>query len=508
MPEPSSAPDALPRVPTHIPGLDLILNGGLLEGGLYLVLGTPGTGKTILCNQIAFKHVASGERAVYVTLIAETHARMLAHLRPLAFFDPAPISDTLYYISGYPALEQEGLDGLLSMLRSTVRDHRATLLIIDGIVNIHPRADILGYKRFMQDLQVTMEANGCTTILISPSGNVFEPSPEHTIVDGIIALSHQRAGMRAVRELEIRKFRGSGFLEGSHSIEIGKDGVVVHPRTEARYAFPPAWAGEERQRMSFGIPSLDEMVQGGLLSGSTTMLLGAPGSGKTSLGLHFLADGARQGQPGLHFGFYETPPRLASKANQISLDFARHVEEGTIEVIWQPPLENNLDALAEKLLAAVHRRKVKRLFLDGVNAFKEVAYPDRLGRYFIALTNELRALDVTTVYTSEWPALLAPAAELPDGAMVDMAENMILLRYVELRSQLYRLLSIIKVRESDYDPSIREFRITSKGIEVASTFESAEAILTGTARPSPTPSTFPHSGRRSSGARGGKRGVP
>jgi circadian clock protein KaiC len=92
--------------------------------------------------------------------------------------------------------------------------------------------------------------------------------------------------------------------------------------------------------------------------------------------------------------------------------------------------------------------------------------------------------------------------------MVDMAENMILLRYVELRSQLYRLLSIIKVRESDYDPSIREFRITSKGIEVASTFESAEAILTGTARPSPTPSTFPHSGRRSSGARGGKRGVP
>lgn len=244
-------------------------------------------------------------------------------------------------------------------------------------------------------------------------------------------------------------------------------------------------ARTDRRRFGFGIEGLDEMLQGGILSGSTTMLLGAPGTGKTLLGMHSLAAGARQGQPGLLFGFYETPAELVHKADEIGLDFGAHVERGTIEVIWQSPLELNLDALAEQLLAAVRRRKVERLFIDGLTAFAQgTVYPDRIARYFTALSNELRAQGVTTAFAMETRGLFTREIELPIGGVSAVVHNILFVRYVELRSQLYRLLSILKMRESGYDSAIREFTVGPEGIAVSTTFESAEAILSGIARPS------------------------
>ena len=116
---------AIERMPSGIAGLDSILHGGFFKGGTYLILGPPGAGKTMLGNQICFNHVASGGRALYVTLLAETHSRMLAHIQSLTFFTPQPIGDTLYYISGYSALEQEGLDALLALIRQEARRSRA-----------------------------------------------------------------------------------------------------------------------------------------------------------------------------------------------------------------------------------------------------------------------------------------------------------------------------------------------------------------------------------------------
>nr|WP_301340411.1 ATPase domain-containing protein [Corallococcus exercitus] len=237
--------------------------------------------------------------------------------------------------------------------------------------------------------------------------------------------------------------------------------------------------------MPFGIPRLDDALRGGVLSGSTTLLLGAPGTGKTLLGLHFLLQGAREGQPGVYFGFFETPPRLIEKAEGTGMgDLKKYVDEGLIEIQWQPPLEHNLDSLAEKLLERIEERKVDRLrlFIDGVSGFRSAAvYPDRMGRFFSALTHQLRMMDVTTLYSDETP-LFSPGVDMPQPEAASTVENVILVRYVELRSQLYRLLSIMKMRESAYDSGIREFSISEKGIRVADTFESAESILTGHAR--------------------------
>ena len=478
-------PRPIVRVPTGLQGLDTIINGGLLLGGIYIIMGPPGVGKTILANQIGFHHVQTGGRVLYVTLLAETHSRMLMHLQSLEFYNPEPVGDTLYYISGYRELEEQGLRGLLDLLRRVIREQRATMIILDGLATAEDVAHSdLDFKRFLHELQAFVQVANCTALLLTqvkPSSDVYT---EHTMVDGLIELSDTLIGLRAMREVMVRKFRGSSYLRGRHFFEITDAGITIHPRTESVLRLPPPDGDEQREKLQFGVPRFDEMLHGGILSSSTTMLIGAPGSGKTLLGLHFLSNGAEHGEQGLYFGFYETPPRLMMKANSIGLNFDKYVKDGLIDIVWQPPLENVLDVLAERLLSAVRLCKARRLFIDGIDAFKEAShYPDRLGPFFTALINELRAMNVTTMITVELQNLVGPPIDMPYATVTEVVENIIFLRYVELRSQLYRLISILKMRESTYDPSIREFLITANGIEVASTFESAESILTGAARP-------------------------
>lgn len=473
------------RIPSGVQGFDVALRGGFLKGGIYLILGRPGAGKTILGNQLCFNHVAAGGRAVYVTLLVETHSHMMAHMSSFTFFNPEVIGDSVYYVSGYRVSEQDPLSEMLTFLQRLIQDRRATMLVLDGLDMVEELAvSDLAYREFLHKLHIYAATVGCTTFLLSHVYSANPSHPEHVAVDGIVELQDNHVGLRAVRELEIRKFRGSDYLRGRHNFEITPAGIIVHPRIEAIYTTPPEFAQEQRVRMTFGVQSLDEMLHGGLLSSSTTALFGVGGSGKTILGLHFLAAGASEGQQGLYFGFYEPPPRLISKADGIGLNFRKHVEQGTIEVLWQPPLEGVLDRLAERMLDAVQRKRVKRLFIDGINAFELAAdYPVRIGSFFSALGNELRALDVTTLLSIELTDLFGPSVKLPFHGISATIENIIFLRYVELRSQLYRLISILKMRESAYDSTIREFKISSGGIEVASTFESAEAILTGLARP-------------------------
>lgn len=473
------------RLVTNVPRLDFITKGGLIQGSSYAIIGPPGSGKTVLANQIAFQHVRNGGKAIYVTLLSESHGRMLENLSQMKFFDGSIIPEKLQYLSAYRELEKDGLKGLLELVRKNAQQHGATLLIIDGMDAARElsRTD-LTFKRFLQDLQTFCSILGCTTLLLAPH-HTGEIHPENTAVDGIFELSLWLHGPRAVRELIAVKFRGGPSLLGRHEVEISDQGMVIHPRTEVQFAHPAAQGREDRIRMPFGIPRLDDAMQGGLLSGSTTLLLGAPGTGKTLLGLRFLLEGARAGQPGFYFGFFETPPRLIEKALGTGMqDFKKYVDEGLIEIQWQPPLEHNMDALAERLLERIDERKVDRLrlFIDGVAGFRSAAvYPDRLGRFFSALTHQLRMMDVTTLYSDETP-LFSPGVDMPQPEAASTVENVILVRYVELRSQLYRLLSIMKMRESAYDSSIREFSISEKGITVAETFESAESILTGHAR--------------------------
>jgi circadian clock protein KaiC len=473
------------RVQSGIPRLDYILKGGFLKGGTYTLLGPPGSGKTIMGNQFCFKHVAhTAGRAVYLSLLVESHAKMLQHLTSMRFFKPEHIPERIYYVSGYNALREGGPEQLLKLIRDTLRERQATLFVIDGMESLRQFArGEQQIKEFVHELQAFTAMLGCTSLLMSFKDPAYSYT-ENAVVDGVMELSDTLVGPRAVRELTVHKFRGGDYLRGKHEVELTEEGMIVHPRTEIQFDKPPPSAAEERIRMAFGVPQLDKMLWGGIPSGSTAAILGAPGTGKTLLGLSFLVEGARQGQKGTYFGFYEPPPRLMDKARQVGIALEKYVRNGMIKVIWQPPLEHMLDSLAEQLLENIRERQEprRRLFIDGIEGFRAASvYPDRMPRFLSAFCNQLRTYDVTALVSEEL-GLFRPDIDMPNPELANVVETVIMLRYVELRSQLYRLLSIMKMRESRYDTSIREFKITDNGLDVSTSFESAEAILTGHAR--------------------------
>ena len=464
------------RISSGIPGLDTILMGGFMAGGIYIVQGQPGVGKTILTNQLCFHHATTGGGALFVTLLAENHARMVNNLRNMSFFDESRIPDQLTYLSAYRELRDSGLRALTDLLRREIQRRRYSLLVIDGLVAAHTSADNeLVFKEFVHDLQEIAFATDCTMFLTTNASR--ESAPERTMVDGLIELREQLYGWRSERDLHVQKFRGGNFLGGRHAYRITTDGLVVHPRIEAQFARPSRPDEGGMGKVSVGNDQLDAMLGGGLPVASTTLLMGPTGTGKTTLGMHFLSRASAR-EPGLMFGFYETPTRVRAKAAAICPPLAASLQSGAVEILWQPPTSDVLDAHGERLLQAVRRRNVRRLFVDGLTSFRKAAVdPSRLNLFLAALTNELRVLGVTTVYTLEVPSMLGPPVCVPLDDVSSVTENMIMLRFIELRSRLYRMLSVMKVRDSDFDASLHEFDIAAGGLKLRDSPESAEGIL-------------------------------
>ncbi|MCY1018710.1 ATPase domain-containing protein [Pyxidicoccus sp. MSG2] len=474
------------RVPSGVPGLDTLLRGGWLRGGTYIVTGVPGTGKTILGNQFCFATVAHGGKAIYITVLAESHARMVLHLQDMGFFRKEAVGRTLNYESGYAPLKAEGLAGLSRLIFRAVREHGATALVLDGLSAVEERAESrLAFREFLHGLCVHNALAGCTTLLLTGLSNDAADS-QFAMVDGVVRLAMEPQGVKSVRSVEVTKFRGAGQLAGKHSFDISDSGLTIYPRTEALYSEQAERVPELRQRLAFGIPRLDEMLHGGLVRYSSTLVFGSPGSGKTLMCLHFLAEGARRGEPGLYFGFVETGARILNKADMVSLDLRKYASSGLVRLESRVAVESLPDALVQELFDLVKKHGIKRLVLDGLEPFiQESTDPHRTPRFLTAMTNQLRALGVTTLATQQTNTLFGPVLHAPLERVEAIIDNILLLRFVELRSQLYRMLSVLKMRESDNDPALRLFSITNEGIDVAETFESAEAILTGQARPVP-----------------------
>jgi circadian clock protein KaiC len=464
------------RVPSGIAGLDTLLGGGFMLGGIYIVQGSPGAGKTIMTNQICFNHAALGGHAVVVTLLAENHARLLDNLRRLTFFDESIIPDRLIYLSAFTSMRDEGLGGLSKLLRREIQRRRTSLLVIDGFVSVQASSDSdQAFREFVHGLQEIALATDCTMLLTTNDSR--SASPEQTMVDGLIVLSDRNYGWQAASDLQVTKFRGSGYLRGRHSYKISDQGIAVYPRIEALYAHPSREDQVPEARVATGVRRLDEILGGGLPAASTTMLVGPSGIGKTTLGLHFMSLSTAE-QPGLMFGFYETPARLRVKGERFDPRLGALLDQGIVELLWQTPTGDLLDAYGEQLLAAVRRRQVKRLFIDGLTAFQNSAIDaTRIGNFFSALANELRVLGVTTIYTLEVPDILGQTIRMPINDASSLAENMIMIRFVEKRSHLHRLLSVLKVRDSDFDASVYEFSITEHGVSINATAASAERIL-------------------------------
>lgn len=486
----SEVPAPLERVPSGIAGLDVILGGGLFRGGIYIATGKPGSGKTIFANQVAFAHARAGGRVVYATLLAETHGRMLAQLRGLSFFDEAVVGSGIVYLNGLGPVMDGGLEGLLQLVRRMVRDQRATLLVIDGIITAeHFAKSPLDYKRFIAELQVWVATVSCTVLFLSSGASAGASPPEHTMVDGIFELVSERIQVRNLRHFTVTKFRGSGFVEGQHLYTITSDGLAIYPRLEATLPLdnePPS-----TETRTSGVPGLDAALGGGFAHGSTTLVLGSSGTGKTILGLQFLAEGARRGEVGLYFGFYEPPATAIGKAERLGLDFARHVEEGRLYLRWFRPAELFLDVLVAELLATIKQHGVVRVFIDGFVGFRSSAYADRLSAVFSALSDSLISEGVTTLISEETRELFVQEVEVPTANVSAVFHNIVFLRHVEQDAELVRLITVMKVRDRAPDRRLWQYEIEAGGLRLLAPFQpqANTRLMAGRGGQRPRPAT-------------------
>jgi circadian clock protein KaiC len=472
------------RCPTGIPGLDRILEGGLLASGVYIVQGPPGAGKTILANQVCFYHAAAGRHAVYVTLLAESHSRMFAHLRRMAFFEESAIPSRVYYIGGYSVLESQGLDALVTLIRGAIEKQKASVLVVDGLASAQETAPSnREYKRFLHEVQTIADMTGCTVLLLTNAERSSGFFPEHTMVDGVLHLTDELSDLRPLRHIRVLKLRGSSPVRGLHSARITDSGFEVRPRLEA---LSPQGEVDEHPvatgpKLAFGIPELDKMLLGGVRPGSITMLLGSSGSGKTLLGMQFLSEGLKRGERGLYFGFYERPEAVLAKCQRVGIGGLREgVERGHAQIVWHRPVEGVIDELGNSLFDSVRRIGAQRVFLDGMEGFHRATdFPERLSHVYSAIAEELERLGVTALYTTETRELFGANIEVPITGLSAATQNIIVLRHIEHRAAMLRVIAILKVRDDDYDASMREFQITDEGLRLLDTFAGESHIASG-----------------------------
>jgi circadian clock protein KaiC len=251
---------------------------------------------------------------------------------------------------------------------------------------------------------------------------------------------------------------------GRHAMQITGDGVVVWPRTEALPLPDTLRMRGAGEKAGIGIQELDAMLHGGLPAGSSTVVLGPTGAGKTCLALHFLA-GCSAEEPGVMLTFYETPAQLLARAAGIAPHVTELAERGAVTFLWQGPAEDVIDRVATDLLDQVRHTGARRVVIDGLLGFEDMTLqPDRIVLFYRALTAQLRELGATTLCTAEVPELVGPVSRPPLSRLTPIAENLIMLRNVEDQGSLRRVVSVMKIRDSTFDTRLRRFDIGPGGI--------------------------------------------
>lgn len=490
---------------TGVPGLDEILGGGLPRGALVLVMGGPGSGKTTIASQIALVAARSGRRALVLTALSESTGKLLTHLSSYSFFDAALVGDPAQFFSLQAALTQD-LRAVADQIISEVRRLKAEVLMLDGFRGMTTvDSDARSAREFLYNLGTTLGALGITTLITSET-DLRDPAfyPETATADVILGLHYQLAGVRQYRAIEVIKSRGANPLPGLHALVLGKDGAGVYAQLEERVAAetlgtdaqtqgaipnPPVARPPDtrRARATFDLPELDAMLGGGIPTKTCTLLAGSLGTGKTLLAIHFALAGARAGEKTVFLGFREDREQLLLEASPFAIgpELERELQPGgMITFLETPPIKLNADIVADRLLVEIDRTGATRLIVDSIAELERTIArgldPARLEDYLTAFLRVIRARQVTPLLVKETDRTLAPTLDFSSDRLSVLAENLILLQQVPYRGESHRVLSILKVRLSAHDSTLREFRIAPpKGIDVLEVFESEEGMLEG-----------------------------
>lgn len=473
------------KLATGIHGLDTVLDGGIPRGSLALVAGPPGAGKTVLCTQIAFHHAAQGKKVLILTALSEAHAKLIAFLGGLKYFDADLIGPQVQLLNMQKMITDEGLDAALSEIRSTVVEDKIEILIIESYRSLYAlTGDMTALQNFVFGLGSALFLVGCTTLLVGeqpPQG--IGTAPEQAIADTILMLTSARGVGSGARYLEVTKLRGGAPLPGKHTFEIGPMGIQVFPRVESVNG--SAQHTEPGEVVSWGLPDLDTRTDGGVHRNSTTLLLGTVGIGKSTFALQFCAEGVSRGEPVAFLSTHEPPARVLFKADAFGLNLRQGMKDGTFQIMYVPPDETLPDKVLLGLLEAVDARTVRRVVIDGIEPLERMMAPDgRFADVLASLVQLLRSRQVTAILTRELSQLVGPVLELSDdrNAYWTPLDNILLMRPVEIEGTLERVFSILKMRDSRHSEELFRFDIGPNGIRIGGAVQGLQGLLTGLPR--------------------------
>jgi circadian clock protein KaiC len=334
-------------------------------------------------------------------------------------------------------------------------------------------------RSFVYDLAVHMAGWGAATLLVGEYSEAeIASNSEFAIADGIIRLINRHHELTAVREVEVLKLRGADYVTGRHFFEIGSSGLAFFPRVRS----PEAAGGEAispGERASTGVAGLDAMLGGGLPRASATVVQGGTGTGKTLLALHFLVDGARRGEPGIHFTMEETPDQLRGIAQGFGWDLRPLEERKLLTLAYVSPVELSTDTFLNRARRQIQQLGARRAVLDSLTSMAlGVTSERRFKELVYATTKHFRALGVTLNMNMEIAELLG-SAQISGYGVSFAADNVIQLKYVEVEGALDRGIFVLKARGVRHATEVRAMSLGADGITVGSRFQGARGVLTG-----------------------------
>lgn len=477
---------------TGVAGLDEILGGGLTPRRLYSVEGVPGSGKTTLAMQFLMEGVRQQEPVLYVTL-SETKEELLDTATSHGW--------TLDGITVYEMIPSESAltgDEQYTMFHpSEVELGQTTTAILEEVVRLKPRRVVfdslselrllagnpLRYRRQILAFKQFFAGRNCTVLLLDDMTVADRDLQVQSISHGVLLLEQWNPEFGADRRrMRVVKYRGRQFRGGYHDYKIERGGLVVFPRLiAAEHRSAP-----ERLRLASGVSGLDSLLGGGIETGTSTLIMGAPGTGKSSLSGQFASSAAERGQRTAMFIFDESVETFLTRAEGLGMKLREHVESGMVTVQPVDPAELTPGELTENIRNSVDRHQATIVVIDSLNGYLN-AMPGE--RFLVIQLHELFMYlgqrNVATMLIAAQHGLIGMQMTSPVDATY-LADAVILMRYFEAFGEVRQAISVVKKRGGAHERSIREFKLSNGRIEVGEPLRNFRGVLTGV----PTMETF------------------
>lgn len=476
---------ALNKVLTGVPDLDAVLGGGLPEYSFNIIAGSPGTGKTTLAHQIMFVNATPEKPALYFTILGEPTLKMLRYQQQFDFFDPSKVDGSIRFINLSDTVLENDLGAVLERIKEEVQAASPGLVFVDSFRTLIRKAQSapiseMELQGFVQRLALFLTSWQATTFLIGEyTEGEIRDNPVFTVADGLFWLLQSVERNSVVRKFQVMKLRGQESMPGLHTFRITQKGLQVFPRTYGLIGneqTPPS-----NKRQSTGVAGLDEMMAGGIPHGDSVLVAGPSGSGKSALATQFLAEGIKQGEPGVIAIFEERPHNYVKRADQLGMGLDAGIAEGNLKVLYLRPLDLSVDEALRELLDAVREVGAQRVVIDSMTGFELALAPafrqdfrESLYRMIVALTGA----GVTVLTTVETVSSFTDLRFTPH-AVSFLSDDIILQRYVEIEGQLRRIMLVVKMRGGNHSKDIREYRVTSSGLVVGERLTEYKGLISG-----------------------------